>query len=111
MDKDLKYRSLIKTILLKHAQLKPSYGDIKPRTLFDEKQNDYLLMDIGWNNKRYVYGNIIHLQLLNNKIWIHYDGTEEGIAMELVDSGVPKTDIVLGFRHPKVRQYTDFSIA
>ncbi len=37
--------------------------------------------------------------------------TEMRVAYELVDRGIPKEDIVLGFQFPALRQYTDFAIA
>lgn len=33
------------------------------------------------------------------------------VAEELLEAGVPKEDIILGFHPPEVRQYTDFSVA
>jgi hypothetical protein len=57
----------------------------------------------------YVYGTIIHVDIRDRKIWIQRDFTEEGVASELVDLGVPKTDIVLGFKPPYMRQFTDFA--
>lgn len=45
------------------------------------------------------------------KIWIQYDGTEVGIANQLVELGVPKQDIILAFHKPSVRKYTDFGDA
>jgi hypothetical protein len=36
--------------------------------------------------------------LIDNKIWIQQDETEDGIASDLLEAGVPKEDIVLGFR-------------
>ena len=30
------------------------------------------------------------------------------MATDLLAAGIPKEDIVLGFRHPNVRQYTKF---
>jgi hypothetical protein len=38
-------------------------------------------------------------------------GTEEGVVTDLVEAGIPANEIVLGFRHPKLRQYTDFAVA
>ena len=55
-------------------------------------------------------GSILHLDIRNNKIWVQYDGTEEGIANRLVELGVPQEDIVLGFHPPYQRQYTNFSV-
>jgi len=53
---------------------------------------------------------VLHLDIINGKIWIQQDGTEVGIANKLVDLGVPKQDIVLGLDPPVMRQYTDFAV-
>ena len=42
-----------------------------------------------------IYGPVLHLDIIDNKIWIQQDGTEVGIANELVELGVPKQDIIL----------------
>ena len=51
----------------------------------------------------------IHISIKDGKIWIERDFTEEGIPHQLVELGVPKSDIVLGFRSPYVRQFTGFA--
>ena len=40
---------------------------------------------------------LIFKTYIDNKIWIQHDGTEIGIAKELVALGISKQDIVLGF--------------
>ena len=57
----------------------------------------------------YVYGTIIHVDIRDGKIWIQRDFTEEGVVSVLVELGVPKMDIVLGFKPPYVRQFTGFA--
>jgi hypothetical protein len=57
-----------------------------------------------------VHGAVIHIDLIGEKVWVQYDGTEEGVATELVEAGVPKESIVLGFRPPEIRPYTGFAI-
>jgi len=49
--------------------------------------------------------------IIDGKIWIQRDGTEYGIANELVEAGIPKEHIVLGFQSEEVRPYTDFAVA
>lgn len=51
------------------------------------------------------------MDLIDNKIWIQFDDTEEGVATDLMEAGIPKEDIILGFRHPKLRQYTGFAVS
>jgi hypothetical protein len=43
------------------------------------------------------HGAIAHIRLIDGKIWIPYDDMEEGVATELLEAGVPKAHIVLGF--------------
>lgn len=53
---------------------------------------------------------IIQVDIIGDKIWIQYDDTEEGIAHDLVEAGVPKHKIVLGFRPEQVRPHTGFAV-
>ncbi|MFN8492255.1 MAG: XisI protein [Caldilineaceae bacterium] len=104
------YRHLIKNILSEYAKLKPAYGDIETKMVFDDEHGSYTLLEVGWDETQYVHGSIIHVDLIGDKIWIQYDGTEEGIANELVEAGVPKAQIVLGFRPQQLRPYTGFAV-
>jgi hypothetical protein len=112
MDTRLNHRDIIKKILQEHAQYRASLPDsYDSQVLFDDERGRYLVLDIGWNDDSYLHTTPIHLDLIGDKIWIQYDDTEEGIATDLLEVGVPKEDIVLGFRHPKIREYTGFAVA
>ena len=104
------YRQLIKHILADYAKYKPAYGDIESKVIFDDEHGRYTLLEVGWDDNQYVHGSIIHVDIINDKIWIQYDGTEEGIAHDLVDAGVPKEKIVLGFRPERLRPHTGFAV-
>ncbi|BBC22417.1 XisI protein [Pseudanabaena sp. ABRG5-3] len=112
MDTQLKYREIIKKVLQDQANYRASLPDAyTSQVLFDDERGQYLILDIGWNGDHYLHATPIHLSLIGEKIWVQYDDTEEGIVNDLTDAGVSKNDIVLGFRHPKVRQYTGFAIS
>lgn len=109
MDTRFKYQEIIKTILQEHANFRNTIPDgYHSQLLFDDARGGYLVLDIGWNDDNYLHATPIHINLIDGKIWIQYDDTEEGVATDLLAAGVPNEDIVLGFRHPKVRQYTEF---
>ncbi len=110
MDTKLKYQNIIKNILQKHADYRATLPDgYNSQVLFDDERGQYLVLDIGWSGNNYLHATPIHLSLIGNNIWIQYDDTEEGVATDLIEAGVPKENIVLGFRHPKVRQHTGFA--
>ena len=67
-------------------------------------------MSFGWDNRR-IHSCLIHLNIINGKVWIQRDGTEDGIAGELKQAGIPKDHIVLGFKRPEVRKYTEYATA
>ncbi|MGI2907271.1 XisI protein [Tolypothrix sp. VBCCA 56010] len=110
MDTRLKYQQIIKNILKEHAEYRACIPDsYDSQVLFDDERGRYLVLDIGWSDDKYLHATPIHLDLIDDKIWIQFDDTEEGIANDLLAAGVPKNDIVLGFRHPQVRKYTSFA--
>ena len=82
----------------------------KHKPFFDTERDHYQLMNVGWRAGRHrVYGTVIHIDIKDGKLWIQWDGTDEPIAEELAELGVPKSDIVLGFHAPYKRQFTEFA--
>ncbi|NEO91119.1 MAG: XisI protein [Moorea sp. SIO3G5] len=104
-------REIIQKIISEYAQIPYSYGEIERNSVFDCDRDRYLLMIVGWEEVRQVHGCIIHVEIIDGKIWIHRDGTEDGIAGELLEAGIPKERIVLGFKSPGVRKHTGFAVA
>ncbi|MFQ5630480.1 MAG: XisI protein [bacterium] len=105
------YRQMIRKILLEHTKIPYAHGDIRLEPVLDSESDRYLLMIVGRNNHRRVHGCLVHIDIIDGKIWIQRDGTEYGIANELVEAGVPKNHIVLGFRSPEIRKHTEFAVA
>lgn len=103
------YAELIKRVLREHAAIKPSYGDIDVEVVFDDAQGHYEVMCAGWAGDRRVHGSAIHVDLKGDKIWIQHDGTEQGIAGELLAAGVAPEEIVMGFHPPTQRHLTRYA--
>ncbi|BAY94258.1 MULTISPECIES: XisI protein [unclassified Tolypothrix] len=110
MDKLNNYRQLIRQIINEYAQMKPSNGDIQVYTFCDEVNDHYQVFHAGWDGYQRIFGALIHLDLIEGKIWIQYDGTEIGVANDLVALGVAKEDIVLAYHSPFMRQFDGFAV-
>lgn len=104
------FRQIICDIIIDHAKIPYSYGEIEQQTIFDKEGDHYLLMLVGREGVRRVHGCLIHLDIINGKIWIQRDGTEDGVAEKLLEAGVPKNKIVLGFRSLELRKHTEFAV-
>jgi hypothetical protein len=50
------------------------------------------------------------VDIKGSKIWIQHNMTEADIGQELVEKGVPSSDIVLGLRPPYKRPYTNYGV-
>ncbi|MEQ8957450.1 MAG: XisI protein [Coleofasciculus sp. C2-GNP5-27] len=110
MDKLDWYRQLIQDLLRARAKLRSPNDPIKSQTVFDRECDHYQLVNLGWkNNNTRIYGCAIHVDIIDGKIWVQHDGTEDAIADQLVEKGVPKQEIVLAYHAPNVRKYTDFA--
>jgi len=84
-------------VIRHYAQFQPSHGDIRLDTVFDEAQDRYALMQVGWDRGRRVRGNLIYVTLQDNQVWIEYDGMEQGITDDLIAAGIPSERIVQAF--------------
>jgi hypothetical protein len=111
MDPLIDEREIIRRTLRPYADVRYAYGDIHNETVFDEQNARYLIMSSGWMDGRRVHGCLIHVEFIDDKIWIQRDGTEDGIADELVAAGIPRSRIVLGFWDPEARKLGDFAAA
>lgn len=113
MDKLRNYRSIVQKILTEYDRFvsTTSTEERENFLVFDEQRDHYLWLHMGWQGKQRFKGVTIHLRIKNEKIWIEEDWTEEGIATELLEDGVPPEDIVLAFYPPEERDLTEFAVA
>lgn len=97
MDTITSYREIVTQVISKYAKLRPSHGNIRLDTVFDEMRDRYALMQVGWDRGKRVRGNLIYVIIENGKVIIEYDGIECGIMQDLVNKGISEQDIVLAF--------------
>lgn len=97
MDTTAYHRQIVKEVITQYAQLRPSHGNIRLDTVFDENQDRYALMQVGWDRGRRVRGNLIYVTLHDGKVWIEYDGIEAGITGDLIAKGILEENIILAF--------------
>jgi ketopantoate reductase len=103
------YTDIVKRIIRDYAEMKPSLGEVEVEMIFDDAGEHYELMYSGWINRERIHGSVIHVDIRGGKVWIQHDGTEQGIAGDLVEAGVPRDHIVLAFHPPEKRKYTSFA--
>ncbi len=111
MDTVENFRQIIQQILLEYTKIPYAHGQLQCKAIFDRESDSYLLVTIGWDGAKRVHGILVHIDIIEGKVWIQRDGTEYGIAYELEKAGIPRSRIVLGFHPPEVRSHTEYALA
>ncbi len=112
MDRLKRYRQIVQEVLREYHQINEKSGStIESALAFDEVQDQYLLLLMGWRKDERIKSVMIHIRLKDDKISIEEDWTEDGVATDLLQKGIPREEIVLAFHPPHVRKYTEFASA
>ncbi|MFN0213960.1 MAG: XisI protein [Saprospiraceae bacterium] len=114
MDKIKKYQDTIIKFL--HFYNSESGGNrldapVKRRILIDRENNSFQLLSIGWNGIHYIFSPMFHFDIIDGKVWMQCNNTEWEAVDFLMEHGVERQDIVLGFVSPEARAFSGFADA
>jgi len=112
MDKLEQYRQAVQQVLTKYGNYKPINLQVEVQTIFDTEHNHYQVVSVGWHNEKRIHSCSMHIDIKpDGKVWIQLNNTEAHLADELMELGVNREDIVLGFHSPYMRQFTNFAVS
>lgn len=64
MDKLENYRQILQKTVKRHARFQPANGEIETHAVIDTENDDYMVIDSGWNEKgRRIYDVVLHFRL------------------------------------------------
>ncbi|MBE9116534.1 XisI protein [Lusitaniella coriacea LEGE 07157] len=105
------YRQCVERLLAQYAQGTLKTGEIEVQMIIERERDRYLILDVGWQGNRRIHTCTVHFNIEDGKIWIQENVTEAELGQALVEMGVAREDIILGFQVPSVRVYTAFGVA
>ena len=100
----------VESVLIGYTKIPYSHGDFQSEAIFDRTRDRYVLMNVGWDDRTRVHGCLIHIDIIDGKLWIQRDGTEHGITKELLEAGIPKDRIVLAFKPHEALRLTEYAV-
>jgi hypothetical protein len=98
LDKD---QEIVEQILEQRSIFYAAPDQFRTLKVFDHKNGSFLLMDEGWEGYQRIHRVWAHIELRDGKFLIHEDGTQEGLATDLMEKGVARERIVLAFQEPR----------
>ncbi len=111
MEKIARYQQIIKAIISDYIAAMQANLEEEVYLVHDSIQMNYLIYHNAWKDSSRSYGCILHVCIKNEKVYVEYDGTDEGFADVFAEAGIPHNDIVLAFHAPAKRPYTGFAVA
>lgn len=108
---NLDYRAILPPLLRQEASGTPQNVDVEACVICDHDGGHYQIVYLGWDGDHRVYAVLLHVRIVEGKLYIERDGTADGFAQTLVDAGVPREAIVLAFHPPYKRPLTEFASA
>jgi hypothetical protein len=116
MDKIAQYKKIVRTLVAEIVSLSPQEEDgVENQLITDDEHGHYLYFGVGWENngKNWFYATFIHVDVKpTGQVWLQHDGTDLKIAETLIERGISRQDIVIGFQPPFARANMDgFAVA
>jgi XisI protein len=103
------YRQSICNFLNKHVDAWQEEG-IETQLVVDMERDHYLLLRVGWEGDKRVNHAVFQFDIKDNKVWIQENNTDIEVDQDLEEMGISKQEIVVGFHHPLMREYSDYAV-
>jgi len=98
MDRIETYCQILQKTVKRHAQFQPANGEIKTHAVCDTANDDYMVVDSGWNEKgRRIYDVVLHFRLQDGTVSVERDNTDAEVVRELIAAGIETGDIILAY--------------
>ncbi len=109
MDRLEHYRQSIRNFLTKYANVWQEEG-IETQLITDSERDHYLLLRVGWEGDKRINYAVFQFDIKDGKIWVQENNTDVEIDKDLEEMGISKKEIVVGFHHPSMREYSDYAV-
>lgn len=94
------YKNRIKTLLSRIEPLKTDAAQVE--LIFDDERMRYAAIRVGWFHGKRVHRCLLHIDICDDTVIIQANNTESEIDTELIELGIPREKIRLGFIPPAV---------
>lgn len=76
----------------------------------DKENKHYQIIAMGWEGYHRIFNLLFHVDVIGNKVWLQEDKMEYSIADRLVENGISKKEIVIGYFPESHRRLSDWAV-
>lgn len=112
MDKIEKYTTILTDFVQEYGMPQATNSEFEKQVLIDTQHLHFQVQSLGWLGDKFIHSVMLHFDIKPNaKIWIQQNWTEDDVAASLLQRGVLREDIVIGFQPPRYRQLSGYAVA
>lgn len=105
MERIEKYQKIIeKEVYFWKNHQSSEMPDVQFKVIVDEAKTNFIVVSMGWRKRVYEYNLLFHIELINDKIYVHEDTTGIGIVKQFINEGVNQDDIVLSYDESQMEE-------
>jgi hypothetical protein len=99
------YKKCIKQLLSEYEPLETEWSRVE--LLFDDERMRYMAVRVGWFKQKRIHLCLVHIDIYDDTIIVQCNNTEDMVVTELVEMGIPRAKIQLGFLPPEVQALSE----
>ena len=106
MDKIAHYQNALCALFADYVNNTVTLGadQLEAKMLIDKEHNRFQVLYYGWQRGKYSFSTAFHFDIIDGKIWLQCNNTEWEVDTILIEKGVAKEDIIIGFLPPYYRE-------
>lgn len=86
--------------------------EVEYAVIADDNHGHYQVIRTGWRRDVFEYNVVFHFQIKpTGKVWLLVNNTDILVTDDLIERGIPASDIVIGFLPEFMRPYSGFAVA
>jgi hypothetical protein len=98
------YAQFVKRLLGRYESLSTEHSRVE--LLFDDARGHYMAVRLGWSPRKRIHLCLVHIDIRDDLVVIQCNNTEDEVATELVNMGVPAENIRLEFLPPARQEFS-----
>jgi XisI protein len=82
------------------------------QAITDLTHNQFQLIHIAWYDRQYSFKVLLHFSIHpeTGNIWVQQNNTEIPLDADFSERGIPKSNLVLGFRPADMRELSNYAV-
>lgn len=112
MEKIATYTEILAQFVAAYAAPQSGKQEFEKQVLIDREHLHFQVQCLGWIGDKFIHNVQLHFDIKpDGKIWIQQNWTEDDVAALLLQRGVAREDLVIGFQPPRYRALSGYAVA